>query len=232
MKLEAWKVESYLKELLAAFGAEIEVTNVEVPEKERGCMTIELSGSLTLDVLNAIGRAYGDSTILVSRGYDDDDEGLALILIPTKDPGYKYDAATIDDDYSDDDEPEPEDDGPHMDLHHADEFYDVEECVIPSTEQRRSNTEQNEQIMAWMKEVERYPLSYQRLEDGIHCEMSDTFDRKISSLLQEGFAYGKDGRRYTFDEPDRLFPVCGTICVRATCDETGRNDSYGIDFFA
>lgn len=118
-----------------------------------------------------------------------------------------------------------------MELFHKDQFYDVQDVVVPGTKERRSRTEENEQVVNWMKETGRIPISYMRERNGIHVEVSKIFEAKIKDVLKRGEAVGGDGRKYRIDEPENLFPICSDICVRATCIESGRSDAYGLDFF-
>ena len=119
-----------------------------------------------------------------------------------------------------------------MELFHKDKFYDVQDVVVPCTKERRSRTEENEQVVNWMKETGRIPLSYMRERNGIHVECSKIFEAKIKDVFQRRTGIvGGDGRKYNIEDPDNLFPVGSDICVRATCIETGRSDVYGLDFF-
>ena len=132
----------------------------------------------------------------------------------------------------DDDDEHEEEAAPSIpdDMRHKEEFYDSEDIVIPGTEVKRSNTEQNVQVVAWMKETGHYPIVYIRLDDGVHVEVSDIYDQKVRDVLERGEAVGGDGRKYKIENPDNIFPIGGSICVRATCIETGRGDVYGLDF--
>lgn len=186
-------------------------------EPSGDCFSVLLNGDMSISGINAIAEKFSDPYMIVSAeeyGY------LSLFLKPRNED-------------SDDNSCSPKEEyEPHMELHHQDQYGDCEDAVIPGTTTRVSNTEQNEQIKAWMKETGRIPLSYVRLEDGIHCELSDAFERKIKATLEEGRAIGNDGRKYTFEDFDKIFPVCGSICVRATCIDNGRSDVYSLDFFA
>lgn len=117
-----------------------------------------------------------------------------------------------------------------MELYHKEQFYDVQDVTIPDTEVRRSRTEENEQVVKWMKQSGRIPITYMRENDGIHVEVSKIFEAKIKDVLKRGEAIGNDGRKYTIENPDNLFPVGSDICVRA-CAEGGKSDVYGLDFF-
>ena len=88
-----------------------------------------------------------------------------------------------------------------------------------------------DQIKTWMKETGDIPIVYLRLDDGVHIEVSDIYECKVRDILERGQAVGADGRRYSIEQPDNIFPVGSSICVRATCIETGRSDIYGLDFF-
>ncbi len=180
--------------------------------------SVLLDGDVSIQTINAISEKFCDPYMIVGA---EEYGTLSLLFNPHNEDSEgnsSYD-------------PE-EKHNPHMELHHQDQYGDCEEAVIPATATRVSNTEQNEQIKAWMKEVDRIPLSYVRLEDGIHCELSDTFERKIKAILEEDSAVGNDGRKYKFEDSYNIFPVCGSICVRATCIESGRSDVYSLDFFA
>lgn len=118
-----------------------------------------------------------------------------------------------------------------MELFHKEQFCDARDVKIPGTEVKRSRTEENEQIMAWMKETGHYPIVYIRLDDGVHVEVSDIYDQKVRYVLERGEAVGGDARIYKIENPDNIFPIGSSICVRATCIETGRGDIYGLDFF-
>ena len=72
---------------------------------------------------------------------------------------------------------------------------------------------------------------YLRLDDGVHVEVSDIYDQKVRDVLERGEAVGGDGRKYKIENPENIFPIGDSICVRATCIETGRGDVYGLDFF-
>ena len=172
--------------------------------------------------MKAIAKAVGDEPII---GGEDSGQLNLFFRIPDADKVGSED---------DDDDEQEEDRKPAIPdyMRHKDEFYDSEDIVIPGTEVKRSNSEQNEQVVAWMKETGRYPIVYIRLDDGVHVEVSDIYDRKVSDLLERGEAVGGDDRKYKIENPENIFPIGDSICVRATCIETGRNDAYGLDFFA
>ena len=200
------------------------VVSVEPNSDGDYCLVI-LEGDVWLKTLNAIAKAVGDTLII---GGENNGQVNLFFRIPDADKvGTGYD----DDD--DDDEPE-EDAAPAIPdyMRHKEEFYDSEDVVIPGTEKNCGNTDQCEKIKAWMKETSHIPIVYVRLEDGLHVEVSDIYDRKIRDVLERGEAVGGDGRKYKIENPDDIFPIGGSICVRATCIETGRNDAYGLDFFA
>ena len=119
-----------------------------------------------------------------------------------------------------------------MELFHKEQFSDARDVKVPGTEVRRSRTEENEQVVNWMKETGRIPISYMRERNGIHVECSKIFEAKIKDVLQRRTdIVGGDGRKYNIEDPENLFPVGSDICVRATCVETGRSDVYSLDFF-
>ena len=119
-----------------------------------------------------------------------------------------------------------------MELFHKEQFSDARDVKVPGTEVRRSRTEENEQVVNWMKETGRIPISYMRERDGIHVECSKIFEAKIKDVLQRRTdIVGGDGRKYNIEDPENLFPMGSDICVRATCVETGRSDVYSLDFF-
>ena len=196
------------------------ISSVE-PNSDGDYCTVILGGDVWLSVLNAIAKAVGDEPIVSGEEYN---EISLFFRIPDADKavvgGGRYDnhekeaAPAIPDD-----------------MRHKEEFYDSEDIVIPGTEVKRSNTEQNEQVVAWMKETGHYPIVYLRLDDGVHVEVSDIYDLKVRDVLERGEALGGDGRKYKIENPDNIFPICDSIFVRATCIETGRGDVYGLDFF-
>lgn len=202
----------------------VTVESVE-PNNDGDYCTVILEGDVWMKTLKSIAKAVGDEPIVCGEDYNK----LSLFFrIPDED---KVD--TGDDDDDDYDEPE-EYAAPSIPdyMRHKEEFYDSEDVVIPGTEQNYGNTDQCEKIKAWMKETGRYPIVYIRLEDGVHVEVSNIYDRKIKDVLERGEAVGGDGRKYKIDNPNDIFPIGSNICVRATCVETGRNDAYGLDFFA
>lgn len=201
----------------------VTVESVE-PNSDGDYCTVILEGDVELSTLKALSKAIGDSYI--SIGGEDYNKLNLFFRIPDAE-----EVGSGDDDDDDYDEPE-EDRKPAIpdNMRHRDEFYDSEDVLIPGTEMNCSNTEQCEKIKAWMKETGHYPIVYVRLDDGLHVEVSDIYDRKVSDLLERGEAVGDDGRKYKI-EPDDLLAIGSSICVRATCIETGRNDAYGLYFF-
>ena len=198
----------------------VTVESVE-PNSDGDYCTVIIEGDVWLKTLKAIAKAVGDEPII---GGEDSGQLNLFFRIPDADKVGSED---------DDDDEQEEDRKPAIpdDMRHKEEFYDSEDIVIPGTEVKRSNTEQNEQIIVWMKETGHYPIVYIRLDDGVHVEVSDIYDRKVSDLLERGEAVGGDGRKYKFENPDNIFPIGDSICVRATCIETGHSDAYGLDFF-
>ena len=215
-------IETMVEEVIAEHENGVSVESVEPYEDY---FTVKLNNDVSLSTLNAIARKVGSKYITVGT----EDDMLTLFFKP----------GICSDDYLDDDDTDDyqelrEDETPAIpdDMRHIDRFPDAEDIVIPGTEQRVSNTEQCEQIVAWMKETGRMPIVYIRLDDGVHVEVSDVFDRRIKAVLAEGHAIGADARRYTFEKGGSDFwPIGGDICVRAICDETGRSDMYGLGFF-
>lgn len=118
-----------------------------------------------------------------------------------------------------------------MELYHKDRFSDAADELIPNTKIRKSRTEEEGQVIAWMKKNSRIPLSFMREIDGIHVECSRLFESKIKYALERGEAIGADGRKYTFEDKENLFPVGGDICVRAKAEGDKYSDAYGLDFF-
>ena len=200
----------------------VTVESVE-PNSDGDYCTVILEGDVNFSTLRAIAKAVCEDPIV---GGEDYNKLNLFFRIPDAD-----EVGSGDDDDDDYDEPE-EDRKPAIpdDMRHKDEFCDSEDVLMPGTEMNCSNTEQCEKIKAWMKETGHYPIVYVRLDDGLHVEVSDIYDRKVSDLLERGEAVGGDGRKYKI-EPDDLLAIGSSICVRATCIETGRNDAYGLDFF-
>lgn len=118
-----------------------------------------------------------------------------------------------------------------MELNYKEKFRDAVDVVIPGTKERRSRTEEEQQIMEWVKKTGRIPLQYQRERDGMHVEVSRIFDIRIKFALKQGRAVDEYGREYTFENPDNIFPMCGSYCVRAIADGDKSSDSYSLDYF-
>lgn len=198
----------------------LEVTEVEPFEEY---FTVKFNNDIGLSTVNKIARKVGSKYITI--GAEDDYPTLFF------QPGRSDDESWDDDDY--DYQEQEEDTTPRIpdNMRHTDRFPDAEDIVIPGTEQRVSNTEMCEQILKWMRETGRMPIVYLRLDDGVHVEVSEVYDRRIKAVIANGKAIGADARRYTFDEGGDLWPIGSDICVRATCDETGRSDMYGLSFF-
>ena len=218
-KMTIGEVEQIVENVLSE-NSGVTVESIE-PNSDGDYCTVILGGDVWLSVLKGIAEAVGDEPIVSGEEYD---QINLFFRIPDADKagvgGGGYDnhekkaAPAI-----------------PADMRHKEEFYDSEDIVIPGTEVKRSNTEQNEQIMAWMKETGHYPIVYLRLDDGVHVEVSDIYDQKVRDVLERGEAVGGDGRKYKIENPDNIFPIGDSICVRATCIETGRGDVYGLDFF-
>ena len=193
------------------------VLSVEPSSSGDYCSVI-LDGDVMLETLRVLAKTVGDEPII---GGEDSGQINLFFRIPDAD-----DVGSGDDDQEDERKPAIPDD-----MRHKDEFYDSEDVVIPDTEMNCSNTEQCEKIKAWMKETGHYPIVYLRLDDGVHVEVSDIYDRKAKDVLTRDEVVGNDGHKYKLENPDNLFPIGSSICVRATCIETGRGDVYGLDFF-
>lgn len=217
-KMTIGEVEQIVEKVLSE-NSGVTVESIE-PNSDGDYCTVILEGDVWLNVLNAIAKAVGDEPIISGEEYS---QISLLFRIPEAGKavvgGGGYDN-------------HEEESAPAIpaDMRHKEEFYDSEDIVIPGTEVKRSNTEQNEQVMAWMKETGHYPIVYIRLDDGVHVEVSDIYDQKVRDILERGEAVGGDGRKYKIENPDNIFPIGDSICVRATCIETGRGDVYGLDF--
>ena len=199
------------------------VLSVEPSSSGDYCSVI-LDGDVMLETLRVLAKTIGDEPII---GGEDSGQLNLFFRIPDAD---KVGSGDDDDDDYDEQEEERKPAIPDY-MRHKDEFYDSQDVLMPGTEMNCSNTEQCEKIKAWMKETGHYPIVYVRLDDGLHVEVSDIYDRKVSDLLERGEAVGGDGRKYKIENPDALLAIGGSICVRATCIETGRNEAYGLDFF-
>lgn len=217
-KMTIGEVEQIVEKVLSEEKCDATMESVE-PNRDGGYCTVILCGDVWPRVLNAIAEAVGDEPVVSGEEYN---EINLFFRIPDADKtgvgGY---------------DKSEENAAPAIpaDMRHKEEFYDSEDIVIPGTEVKRSRTEENEQVVAWMKETGHYPIVYLRLDDGVHVEVSDIYDQKVRDVLKRGEAVGGDGRKYKIDNPDNIFPVGDSICVRATCIETFRGDVYGLDFF-
>lgn len=221
-----WSADDVQEAIEQVIGAErgLEVTDVE-PFKEY--FTVKFNNDIDLSTVNEIARKVGCKYITI--GAEDDYPTLFF------QPGRSDDESCDNDNDDYDCQVSEEEEGatPRIpdNMRHTDRFPDAEDIVIPGTEQRVSNTEMCEQIVKWMQETGHMPIVYVRLDDGVHVEVSEVYDRRIKAVIREGKAIGADARRYTFDEGGDLWPIGSDICVRATCDETGRSDMYGLSFF-
>ncbi len=198
----------------------VTVQSVE-PSIDGDYCTVILEGDVWLKTLKTIAKAVGEEPII---GGEDCNQINLFFRIPTED---KVNSGDDDDDESE------EDKAPRIpdNMRHNEKYYDSEDVVIPGTEMNCSNTEQCEKIKAWMKETNHIPIVYIRLSDGLHVEVSDIYDRKAKDVLTRDEVVGNDGRKYKLENPENIFPIGDSICVRATCIETGRGDVYGLDFF-
>ena len=206
----------------------VSVESVERATSDNDYFTAIINGSLNLSELKTIARAIGDDSFIIDA---EDYNQISLFFSPSEPKADNYD----DDDYDpyreEREEMEREERRTKLELKHKDRFWDVWDEIVPGTEVHRSHTEECETLMEFIKENKRYPIYYLRMDDGIHVELSDIYNQKVYALLKQGKAVGADGRHYTIENTDKIFPVGSSICVRATCDETGRGDVYGLDFF-
>jgi hypothetical protein len=215
-KMTIDKVKQLVENVLSEEKCGATVSSVK-PNRDGDYCTGILIGDVWLNVLKGIAEAVGEEPIVSAEEYYE--IGLFFRLPDADKAG------------SDEDETEEAAPAIPDDMRHKEEFYDSEDIVIPGTEVKRSRTEENEQVVAWMKETGHYPIVYIRLDDGVHVEVSDIYDQKVRDVLERGEAVGGDGRKYKFENPENIFPIGSSICVRATCIETGRGDVYGLDFF-
>jgi hypothetical protein len=215
-KMTIGEVEQIVEKVLSENACDATVASIK-PNSDGDYCTVILDGDVYLNVLKGIEEAVGDEPIISGEEYN---QINLFFRMPDADKAG-----------ADNDEPEESTPAIPDDMRHKEEFYDSEDIVIPGTEVKRSNTEQNGQIMAWMKETGHYPIVYLRLDDGVHVEVSDIYDQKVRDVLERGEAVGADGRKYKIENPDNIFPIGDSICVRATCIETDRGDVYGLDFF-
>jgi len=216
-KMTIGEVKQIVEKVLSEEKSDATISSVE-PNSDGDYCTVTLGGDVWLHVLKGIAEAVGDEPIVSGEEYN---EISLFFRIPDAGKagvgGYNT---------------SEEKSAPAIpaDMRHKEEFYDSEDIVIPGTEVKRSRTEENEQVVAWMKETGHYPIVYLRLDDGVHVEVSDIYDQKVRDILERGEAVGGDGRKYKIENPDNIFPIGDSICVRATCIETGRGDVYGLDF--
>ena len=193
------EVEKIVEKVLSENACDATVESVE-PNSDGDYCTVVLNGDVWLNVLNGIAKIVGDEPIVSGEEYN---QINLFFRIPDADK------AGADND-------KPEESAPAIpdDMRHKEEFYDSEDIVIPGTELKRSNTEQNEQIMAWMKETGHYPIVYLRLDNGVHVEVSDIYDQKVRDVLERGDAVGGDGRKYKIENPDKFFPIGSRLLRR------------------
>ena len=218
-KMTIDKVKQLVENVLSENACDATISSVE-PNSDGDYCTVILGGDVWLNVLRGIAEAVGDEPIVSGEDYN---EISLFFRIPDADK------AVVGGGGYDNHEKKAAPAIP-SDMRHKEKFYDSEDIVIPGTEVKRSRTEENEQVVAWMKETGHYPVVYLRLDDGVHVEVSDIYDQKVRDVLERGEAVGGDGRKYKIENPDNIFPIGDSICVRATCIETGRGDVYGLDF--
>ena len=216
-KMTIGEVKQIVEKVLSE-NSSVTVESIE-PSRDGNYCTVILYGDVDLHILNDIAESVGYEPIVSGEDYS---QINLFFRIPDADKAGVGGSGNHEENAS-----------PTIpaDMRHKEEFYDSEEIVIPGTELKRSNTEQNEQITAWMKETGHYPIVYLRLDDGVHVEVSDIYDQKVRDVLKRGEAVGGDGRKYKIENPENIFPIGSSICVRATCIETGRGDVYGLEFF-
>ena len=214
------EVEQIVEKVLSEEKSDATISSVE-PNSDGDYCTVILGGDVWLSVLNAIAKAVGDDPIVSGEEYN---EISLFFRIPDADKAGVGGGSGYDNHEKKSAPAIP------ADMRHKEEFYDSEDIVISGTEVKRSHTEENEQVVAWMKDTGHYPIVYIRLDDGVHVEVSDIYDQKVRDVLERGEAVGGDGRKYKIENPENIFPIGSSICVRATCIETGRGDVYGLDF--
>jgi hypothetical protein len=217
-KMTIGEVEQIVEKILSEEKSDATISSVK-PNRDGDYCTVILGGGVWLNVLKGIAEAVGDDPIVSGEEYN---EISLFFRIPDADKA----GVGCYDNHEEKAAPAIPDD-----MRHKYKFYDSEDVVVPGTEVKRSRTEENEQVMAWMKETGHYPIVYIRLDDGVHVEVSDIYDLKVRDVLERGEAVGGDGRKYKIENPENIFPIGSSICVRATCIETGRGDVYGLDFF-
>lgn len=226
VRISRYKIQSAIDQILEKNNSRAEVADVDVPKDKSCSTTVFIRGDIFLNELNDIGRAFGDDSILVAAG-DSSDE-IALYLCPSRDPDLNNLTEADDDECDWGEQKTP---CIPADIRHVGRFPDSEDIIIPGTKCNVSNTEMCQQIVDWMKETGHTPIVFIRLEDGVHAEVSKVYDLRIKDMLTRGKAIGADARRYTFDKSSFPYPIGGSICVRVTCDETGRSDMYSLEFF-
>ena len=225
-KKNNWTVNRVKAVVTKAMGSRSgQVSISDVRKLGGGYYSVDLKGEIFPAELSEIARGVRDKFVCVSAS----DYGELNLYFKTDSTAPNE----FDDAADDNQEPEEEETTPRIpdDMRHTSRFPDAEDIVIPGTERRVSNTEMCEQILKWMQETGHMPFVYLRLDDGVHVEVSEVYDRRIKAVIQEGKAIGADARRYTFDKNSKPYPIGSDICVRATCDETGRSDMYGLSFF-
>ena len=165
-KMSIGEVEQIVEKVLSENACDATVASIE-PNSDGDYCTVVLNGDVWMNVLNGIAKAVGDEPIVSGEEYN---QINLFFRIPEADKAGVGGSVKHE-----------EKDAPAIpaDMRHKYEFYDSEEFVIPGTELKRSNTEQNEQIMAWMKETGHYTIVYLRLDDGVHVEVSDIYDQKV-----------------------------------------------------
>ena len=215
-KMTIDEVKQIVEKVLSENKCDATVASVE-PNSDGDYCTVVLNGDVWLNVLKDIAEAVGDEPIVSGEEYNQ--INLFFRMPEAGKTGVGC--------YNHEENAAP---AIPADMRHKEEFYDSEDIVIPGTEIKRSRTEENEQVVAWMKETGHYPIVYLRLDDGVHVEVSDIYDQKVRDILERGEAVGGDGRKYKIENPDNIFPIGDSICVRATCIETGCGDVYGLDF--
>lgn len=213
-KTETAKVKETVEKALAQWLCHPMVIGVQQYLKT-GYFMVEVDGNMSLAMLTAVSQAF-------------DDDHLCVTSLMDGNLGMLIDASRLEDG-CEEEQPQP----PTLpdDMRHKDRFPDAREVVIPGTRENRGHTVMCDQIKTWMKETGDIPIVYLRMDDGVHIEVSNIYECKVRDILERGQAVGADGRRYSIEQPDNIFPVGSSICVRATCLATQRSDIYGLDFF-
>ena len=213
-KIENPIVKETVEKALASWMAHPMVVSVEEYLKT-GYFLVKVDGNMSLGMLAAVSKAFDDDHLCVTSWLD----GHLGMLI---------DAIRLEEDCE---EEQPQTPTLPEGMRHRDRFYDAREIVIPGTRENRGHTVMCDQIKAWMKDTGNIPIVYLRMDDGVHVEVSDIYEQKVRDILERGQAIGANGQRYRIEQPDNIFPVGSSICVRATCLATQRSDIYGLDFF-